>query len=439
MKLKLKTGNVYIYRNILLCGNETKNFMDATERTGNHSDLISGNGEKNICAGDTIEAFSHDRTFDSSTVRWKDVNPPGSAKFNAYIIQYISIKSPQAIKDKTFFERDSCSSYGWQQALLKKEDWKYSPDRRFLEFNLTGLNQFTTYAYSIQTYKYGISDTLLNETENDGAISPVKTFRTTLKAPTRVRNLITLKKTSSSITLQWSINENEEDAINHFYIDVVRKPFKLEVLDQRDYCKHPITQSETLVEIVDKMPIDEDNYDSIDDNLPCCEKCCAYEKIRKRIRDVESSDFQTTLLKFAEKKLRKSLEPVVAIRKSENYVDRFYVNAIARHYVVENLESFTGYSFYLHACSNDFKCSDYELVSIITLKNTSESYDKVVLKPASYVFETDNFHIYFDEPLLANGAILNYVIEVKEIAGKKTKSFPQECITRRQHQRNKFK
>lgn len=432
-KLNVKSGNILIYNNILLCGNETRRFQDIIERTENVTDLIQTKGAKNKCKPtNAIEASFFVWSHDSCAIRWRDVNPKDKQKFNAYIIQYVPIKSSKFLDEKLLLERDSCSSYGWQNAFVKQDVWHFNPDG-LLEFNLTGLSQFTMYAFSIQTYFYG--DDSENNTENDGAVSAVKWFRTLLKVPSRVKNLSTVEKNSTFITLQWSVVGTEEVAIKSFYIDVVAIPFNETILDRRNYCVNPIEKARS--EPVDALWVDE--HQEQDDGEFCCDKCCKQSEERKKVREQENNDFRAHLVKFGEGIPRVNNEPRAGIKKLHNFIGRFDVPQSQRNFTVEGLNPFTFYTFYVHACSSELQCSDYELHSDMTEMSTNESYDRVKLKPASFVFESRNFHVHFEEPNDKNGAIVMFVTELREIVGNSSLFLFNDCITRQQHEANGFK
>lgn len=331
------------------------------------------------------------------------------------------------------FERDSCSSYGWQQFYVNFGDWKIKSDGQ-LEFNLTGLTQFTNYAYTVQTYQYG-ETSLYQNNDNEGAISAVKIFRTDLLAPSRVKNLKVIKKTPSSIQLQWEVLENEVDAIKHFLVDIITKPFSTAAIDQRNFCANPIDISEyQLIEVYDE----EETVDVTKD-LTCCEQCCKFDKDRKEIRKKTNNDFEEALINFSDEVSRNSWEPSFKIKMLPDFLDRLEIEPQRRNYTIKELNSTTPYLFYVHACSNSLKCSTYSLVSETTDRNSSDTYDKVHIKPMSLVFEIDHFHVYFDEPKVKNGVILNYITEISQIVDNITQFFFSDCITRKQHEKNRFK
>lgn len=438
MNLKLKNGSIQIYNNILLCASEIKMTVDLVERQENSSDLIQNNGGKNKCSKNSIETSHHVWSHESCAIRWKHANSKQQQKFNAYIIQYVAVKSSQKLDDEMLLERDSCSSYGWQQAYVEvgvNKTISLPNGQLQLELNLTGLSQFTSYAFTVQTYQYGETTSDQNG-ENDGAISTVKTFRTDLYVPSRVKSLKSLSKTSSSIQIQWEVLENEVDAIKYFQVDVVAKPFNVSLIDRRDFCANPIDPNEyQLINVYE---------DSADDDGPenkqsCCEKCCEFDKERKEIRKKMNNDFEDALVKFSENVTRENLAPSNQIKKMPNFFDRFGVEAGERNFTVTGLSSTTPYLFFIHVCADGMKCSTAQIITETTERNPNEPYDKVQLEPASYVFESQHFHVHFDEPKVKNGAILNYVTELREVVKNTTVHLQSDCITRKQHEANQFK
>lgn len=423
-----------------MCGNETKRLQDIIERsTTNFNDLFLNNGGNNKCFVNTIETSFYVWSHDSCAIRWRAVNLKGKQKINAYIIQYVPIKSTKSLNDKVFLERDSCSSHGWQHAFVKLIDWHSTADGH-LEFNLTGLNQFTIYAFSIQTYLYDANETSFQigkeSNEYEGAISQVKTFRTLLKAPSRVKNIETLTKTANSITLQWSIEENEESAIEFFYIDVVKKPFNVTLIDRRNYCTNPIVKTER--EASQFISLKTFQQFIPNDDL-CCYRCCRFNEEQAKYQEREDFDFQVILVKFGEREPRRILEPRIEIKKFPFYINRFIVSSESRTYTIDNLDPFSLHTFYVHSCASDAKCSDYELHSEMTQMYGNESFNRVELEAANYALESTNFYVYFEEPKQKNGVVVSFFIELREIIQNSSVHAFSECITRRQHQINGFK
>ena len=102
-------------------------------------------------------------------------------------------------------------------------------------------------------------------------------------------------------------------------------------------------------------------------------------------------------------------------------------------YSVTKLKPLTFYRFHIYACSKT--CSEYEMHFERTTKN--EKFDRVRFRPSSgYVNE--KYVINFDEPLLKNGAIVIYTLELREVLENSSNLLFSKCITRKQHEVNKY-
>lgn len=439
MKLKVKRGNVLIYNNILLCQNETRRFEEILSRTPQESDLIHNNGAKNKCVLPTIEVGFKVWSHESVAVRWKDVNTKLKRRFNAYIIQYVAMETSSILEDKLLLERDSCSSYGWQHTFVRRDDCR-DIGNGYLEYNLTGLEQFTFHALSIQTYHYGAADDndspLQQSTlEHDGEISAVKTFQTLLKIPSRVRNLRTIEKSPEFIKLQWDVTASEQAAIKFFYIDVIEKPFNKTLIDRRNYCTEPIEASEND-EYMETFNTDSKSVANpfFDLSLSCCDQCCQMRQDFKDNWELEDIDFQANLVKYSEEGPRRTFQP--RLQSHRKFVERSTVPSTDRTYLVENLQPFTHYTFYLHACLSDDICGDFEFHSEMTSATLNQSYDRVKVHPSRNIFEEKEFHIYLEEPVLANGVIIKYIAEFWQVVSNFSVRLSVHCITRKELQLN---
>lgn len=439
LKLKIKTGYVQIFNNILLCKNETRRLQDILDRTGMTNDLVQNNGGRNKCVANTIETIFHVVSHDTCTIRWKEVITE-ELRFDVYIIQYVSVEVP-VIDEATLLERDSCSSHGWQHVFVKSDDWR-AADGGWLEFNLTALSQYTTYAFLVQTYQYGANELNYeiqhNNTVIDGAISQVKTFVTKLKVPSRIKKFKTYNKTSTTVSLQWSVAGNEDPAITAFYLDIVKVPFNLSLTDSRDYCANPIDRMERN-ELKDSSDDDEKFVSEMFDTHYCCEQCCKARQEEKLSQEAEDSNFEADLMKFSDHVLRKDLELPTKIMKLPNFIDRIEISRDNRQHTVINLDPFSAYTFHLRACSSVLKCSESEQLTVLTEAGGNASFDRVELTTSSYDFESPNFNVRFEEPALKNGAIISYIIEIREVVGNDSIFLFTGCITRLQHETNDYK
>jgi hypothetical protein len=365
-------------------------------------------------------------------LKWKDVYTTKQNGVGAYIVQFVALKSSESFDDEMILERDSCSSYGWKQIYLNMETLNVT-ENGMIEFNLTGLIQVTTYAFTIQT-QIANYYTDSNETMFDGGVSGVKIFKTDLRVPSRVKDLKSTSKTNVSIEIQWEVESNEVEAIDFFSLDIIAHPFNQTSIDQRDFCANPFDANEIEIHEV----YDDDSDDS-DSNMSCCERCCAFDKERKKIQLKSFNDFENALIKFSEKTTRNSLEPSVEFKKHLNFVSRTEIEGKQRTFLITNLSPLTSYMIFLRACGNGLKCGDYSLATITTESSPNDPYDRVYLRPASDFFESEHFHIFFDQPKFVNGALLNYVTEIVEVVDNSTIPLRTNCITKKQHAENQFK
>lgn len=426
-KLTINIGHVLIYNNIMLCSNETNKFQHLLEQKNNNTNIIDSNGLRNKCSSRTIETSSFVLSHQSAQIRWKDVNAKDKQVYNAYIVQYVALRT--TIEDALMKERDTCSSYGWQQVFVTRKDFVYNSGG-LLEVTLTNLEQYTIYAFLVQTYHNGP-----NETEYEGTISEVNTFRTRFKMPSRVQNLRVTEATARSLTIDWNIFENERDSIEYFFIDILKSPFNVSKIDKRDYCL------DKLEENVSNKADETDDETDFDIVGSCCDMCC---KINRRFSPPPFKDiaFEDKLLKFVDKEPRKNKEIRSVICSSVGFVDRVKINSSMRSYTIENLQPYTPYMLKMGVCKNDLMCSEYEIVSEMT--SLEPSYDRIDLEVSSYGTEGEKFQVFFDEPTKVNGAIVSYLIEVKGLTRNSTVHLSNsmgtrhQCLTRLRHELDNF-
>lgn len=433
----------------MLCPNETKKFFDILDRQGNFTDLVHNNGGKSKCAIESIETSFFVHSHDTCSIRWKDANPPKLQIFNVYIIQYVAIKSSEYTDEKTLFERDSCSSYGWHHKFIERDIWKFRPDG-LLEYNLTGLVQNTNYVFTVQTYQYGANTTNIESTEHnfaeyDGAVSKIKKFTTLLNIPSRISDLKTSFLTPRSISLSWDVLENEEKAITLFYVDVFRHAFDIPEIDKRNYCLQPPENVEVATTpepyYPDDFPLVNKDVSVHNKDFPfikkdfCCAKCC--KNSNDNADDSNVDDFVQKLIKLAEKVPRKNNEIRSEFKRLKNFYTRIQLVPTVRSTTIDNLDPFTPYTFYFHACFNIMKCSDYTIHQEIT--EPDKNFDRVHLHASSYSVEDRSIHINFNEPEDFNGAIISYHIEVQKVFITASLPYLNHCVTRKQHQLSGFR
>lgn len=427
-KLQLMSGSIQFYNNFLLCINDINMFRDHVAYNSSKEkslDLFENNGSKKSCINQLLETEARVLTHNSCTILWKDINATDNLKPNAYLIQFVSLETGSSLEDdELLVERDSCSSYSWQHIILKQSDWFINADK-YLEYNLTGLQQYTTYAFAIQTYQYESADMSKLQSEIKNGASAVKTFKTPMNIPSKISNVRTIDKTTISITIAWDVVQNEIEALDFFYVDVVEKPDTNSFYDQRNYCLHPMVHQQ-IIEIYNNR--DEDEIQDLEDT--CCEECCKRRNGRKEIKiaDLPTLEFKAMLEMLQFKVERPEIGPRRKIKKMKNYVNRFKTSTINRNITIRDLSPFSPYSFYVFTCTNDAKCSDYEVHNDRT--EIDESRDQLEINSRNFKDFDEVVTIFFEEPKLVNGAITKYLIEIKQENENASVIIKTDCITR---------
>lgn len=286
-----------------------------------------------------------------------------------------------------------------------------------------------------------VSPTLANTRNGQ---SQVRVFRTLMDVPSRVYNLTAVAKTETSMTLNWNVHDNEVDAIQYFYVNIIVQPDHTELLDKRNYCIDPIEQAEyDEADGIPSVKREEQDHD-IPWSENCCELCPQHHKrphsqlpeLTRRKRDV--NDFESILDEEVNKgpPREESLRSKRSITDYINYFGRRNFSGHLRSYTIEGLRPFTQYALQFFACTND-KCSDYEMYTKRTLP--SSDYDQLFMMPKSYLVYGDHIILHFDEPVKRNGAIINFIIEYRSGDANLTAHLrpPTICLTRRQHELSK--
>ncbi|CRL06839.1 CLUMA_CG019541, isoform A [Clunio marinus] len=439
MKLRIRRGEVHIYSNLMLCANETRKLVANIERPNGApetNNLIQNNGIRNICKAPTILTRAVVLSHESCKIQWKNTKPTEvKGNFQAYIIQYAATKPNEKFDGRLFFERETCSSFGWHSIYLNHNEWEELPDG-FLEFVVTDLDQSTRYAYMVQTYVYGPNEVehhaaSQSTVEDDGAISEVGNFETLMRVPTRPKSLKIVAKTPTSLSLGWDILANEADDIRYQYLDVVMKPFNLDFVVKKDYCMVREVPKNTSESVLNSW-----EGETMRTKNEFCKMCCVIEEEDKKKRQKKENDFEEALIKFSETTSRESHEPRNAVQSVPGYVGRFFIESDKRTFIIEKLRAYTIYQMFLHACSSERVCSEYALAAEITATGDNKTYDRIKIKFVKPYFDSEDFEVYFNEPVKVNGAIITYISEFREMDGNKTNYLFSECITREKHEEN---
>lgn len=414
LKLELRHGSVQINSNNMLCENEIEAFKDILIQTNpsDMQDYMSNNGNLKSCRKGNIRVFEKILSYDTVAIAWYDATQIENKDTNyGYILQYMTIDSNEEreYEDRMLFERDMCSSFGWTSKVLE-QDKIFVPNKidfpnATMSYNLTNLKQFTSYVFTIQRYLIDTSSFIINPNSNSSVsgISEPKKFKTFMNIPSRVTSFTVPHKSTTSITLSWSVVKNEEIAINRYLLYYFEVPLLESQLSLRDYCLEPI-EYDTISIVKRDLLHEADNR--------CCAICCDEVKSQVKEMEVDDDDFAKAMIKFSETSQRSNPEKHRAEMKNKpNFQQYRSIGEEIKTYTILNLKPFTTYAFHLYVCAE--YCGEYELLYVRT--NHDEHFDQIELNPLEQEYQGMDFRVKFEEPKTKNAAIISYIIEIKEI------------------------
>jgi hypothetical protein len=255
-----------------------------------------------------------------------------------------------------------------------------------------------------------------------------------MNVPSRVVKLETMLKTSSSIILQWEVLPKESDAIQQFYIFAYER--SNDELDKRNYCNEPIVKEEETTTVMN-IKIDVEKSLMPTDKNRCCQKCCEQENAQKQQREKEDDSFRESMIENAQENMRqKRRTHRDQMGILPGFLKKMRVDGVQRTAEVNELDTFAYYSFHVYACTEDQKCSDYEMHCDKTAIN--DKFDQIKLHLETSEFLIGTFRVFFEEPKERNGAIINYLIELREKIDDQAVLIKQDCVTRKVHEDNKY-
>uniref|UniRef100_A0A182PE85 receptor protein-tyrosine kinase n=1 Tax=Anopheles epiroticus TaxID=199890 RepID=A0A182PE85_9DIPT len=231
LSLRLDKGGMYFNNNKLLCNAQIKLLRRITEYD-NTSDAInwSTNGYMQACHVQSFHAQAEVLSSRNVTIYWaRSVNIKTHHRLLGYLINYIRTEV-----DRTPYEdRELCSKFGWKSRLIPLEN--VSIEGRFYAYNLTRLKPFTRYGCYVQTY-YNES---VNSATDMVGLSDMVYFKTPKDRPIPPKNVRTVRKNETSITLAWHITKYERAMVSFYHVDVFIQPDEVEEFDRRNFCTHP--------------------------------------------------------------------------------------------------------------------------------------------------------------------------------------------------------
>ncbi|XP_038110070.1 insulin-like peptide receptor isoform X1 [Culex quinquefasciatus] len=435
--LRLLAGSMYFVYNPLLCYSQVR-LLQGITMYNSTSDLIDRNTLGFMQSCNVVPLVIRFAVLSSRnvTISWTKYRPQQKQQLVGFIIYFTATEFKRSPHDG----RDICSEYSWQSKLVLMKE--IVSEGAYYSYNLTGLKPSTRYAYYVKTYISDDSPTNTTTTDMRIGQSDVKYFVTKIDRPTQPLTVYTVRKTDHSITFSWKILTSEVRLVKRFMVDVFIQPDERALLDQRNYCVHPHD--------FDNDESDGDVFKTLSETCTA-EQCCTGNDFMANVPDMSrkkrsttanqpsflQDEFQQKMYRFLEGP--SSQDPILAPHRAKR--DSELVNRVHNHsfdatlgeFTVSNLLPYTYYTFQLFACSADELefCSAYSIYSDRTAP--SPVVGTLTLTVIKQPEGASNIVLTFTEPVLVNGAVVAYNIELKSIA--QTVSVERhECITRLQHE-----
>uniref|UniRef100_A0A336LVG6 receptor protein-tyrosine kinase n=1 Tax=Culicoides sonorensis TaxID=179676 RepID=A0A336LVG6_CULSO len=418
---KLLKGSMHFYSNDKLCPYLVREFLKATGHKGTKADLDS-NGSRHSCNVTVIDVKYKVLSPTSATIYWEPFYVGNTDRLTGYLINYVESVHTNMTH---YYGTYSCTVTSWDTKSVKLSEITRTEDN-YMAFNLTELSPMTQYAIYVRTE---FQD---NYYRTQGQ-SPIRYFKTPIDSLTQVLNLTTYAKSSTSITLTWTVMPKEEDYIKFYTVDILRQPDD-QVIYGRDFCKHPHEKS-----AYEMQEIETNN-----------EECCCQNShdnidygMSPAVTEYTSS---STIITSSKKKARikretndldeyfgNNEEPLIAdVTKYKYYVDSivFMPNQTIdnNRYEITGLKPFVLYSFQFFACMNVTICSPYTFHSDRTRPDSDADTVNVTVNQSGEQNKT--ISITFETKNETSGAIVGYIIEQRrEMEGSYSVS-QSNCISK---------
>nr|AVT56266.1 insulin receptor 1 [Jadera sanguinolenta] len=421
----------------------------------------NSNGDKVACNVIELNVTVYKKTSIAALIKWKQFSHYDSRTLLGYVVYFI--EAPY--QNVTMYDgRDACGGDGWRvdDVSASEVPGKDSNNTANLEESLnkdhelvhilTRLKPFTQYAFYVKTYTIA--------SEKSGAQSPIQYFRTDPDTPSEPRGLTAFSNSSSEIVINWQPPAQPNGNLTHYIVTGHWERDSKEFIEQRNYCKEPISlitepkviSAEPSEDLIDE---EEDDLEDEFDSCPCQRKVPEDKQREEEIHLEDQLQNQIYVKRFSARKKRdvvvndnrsaKSILPSNSDDGTETYsfVNRGQIREIVPDttFVMNNLRHFALYNIAVRACR---KWEDNEN----TTKNNNCSAEAIVTARTMPLATADNIDSQFplwdvsnktsgevilkwSEPKHPNSLIVTYEIEYKrsDIANFKP---TVECITRKE-------
>uniref|UniRef100_A0A1B6DN60 Tyrosine-protein kinase receptor n=4 Tax=Clastoptera arizonana TaxID=38151 RepID=A0A1B6DN60_9HEMI len=476
---KINNGRISFHNNPKLCLSQIDKLVSIIKLTNitNSEVARQSNGDRSAC--DATEIDIHVSLKESNLLHFEILPPKDMNNHPSPVLTYVLYYVKATDKNVTIFdEPDECGDNGWQT-----KDVSVSDSERQLEtyqkktIVLEKLDPYTQYAFYVNSYTV----------DSIGGQSVIQYVKTLPSQPTQVVSLEGYSNSSSEIVLHWEPPRKPNGKLNMYVVTGFRHE-EDNILDQRNYCLHPmvpIIESTTISpkfmthvqsEIKTCCPENEVVYTPKDGFERLCDQfekkkitfglvdsdptqsCEMYvyshihtsplssdenklvelseEKFKEHNKHVPKRDEKAELqsLKQENSQLIMETDKVNEDGTYERFIRKFKPNEAIDLVNFNNLKHYSKYTIEVKVCRerdpeeqlNRPSCSVTEFVTIRTLKNPFA--DKISNNIRMNI-NNQTLEVSWNKPKNPNGIILAYEIEHRRTDVENPKPIT-ECIKR---------
>ncbi|XP_075217094.1 insulin-like receptor [Lycorma delicatula] len=459
ISLEIRNGKLFFHFNPKLC-------IYKIESLRKHANLLpfsemevasNSNGDKVACTISELEARVTKKHSCGALIEWNQFEHYDSRTLLSYVLFYI--EAPY--QNVTLYDgRDACGKDGWLVDDVPLQD---TPKNEPLRHILTRLKPYTQYAFYVKTYTIA--------TEKTGAQSPIQYFRTDPDTPTKPILPKAYSNSSHELVISWFPPNQPNGNVTHYIIQGTWERDDQNFLQQRNYCKEPLSLTETK-----HVDMTNTEFNEVKDGDRTEECNC---KDGKKPPDIEARDkeaqFQIhfennlhNLVYVKRTRVKREIEKDGKLFNGNNEYPETEQSKVAttvtntennikddketfksfKHVVwgqnllvVRNLQHFAQYTISIRACrervpnentSLSSNCSDKSIVTARTLQHVPAdaipTLNHRVVEMSNHTLGA--VKIWWDEPPSPNGLIVTYQIEYRLVDIENVKPII-ECITRR--------
>nr|AVT56260.1 insulin receptor 1 [Boisea trivittata] len=421
----------------------------------------NSNGDKVACNVMELNVTVYKKTSIAALIKWKQFDHYDSRTLLGYVVYFI--EAPY--RNVTMYDgRDACGGDGWRvddvaasevpgrdSNSTSSMDDSSNKDHELVHI-LTRLKPFTQYAFYVKTYTIA--------SEKSGAQSPIQYFRTDPDTPTEPRALTAYSNSSSELVINWQPPAQPNGNLTHYIVTGHWERDSEEFIEQRNYCKEPISlpPDTKVIPAKPQEVLIDDEKDSLGEKLDSCPCQHKVPEDKQREEEIHLEDHlqnQIYVKRFSSRKKRdvtttgnrstKSILPSNSDDGTETYsfIDGAQFTKIVpgTTLVMKNLRHFALYNIAVRACrkweenentSKNNNCSAEAIVTARTLPlATADNVDSQYPNWEVSNKSLGEVVLKWNEPKHPNSLIVTYEIEYKrsDIANFKP---TVECITRKQ-------